>query len=56
MVLHGIAFGMLVFGFVMAVKAAGLADLDGDFAEMVRCVECGLVAILGGAFLGKWNI
>lgn len=53
---HGIAFGMLVFGFVMAVKAAGIADLGGDFSEMVRSAECGVVAILGGAFLWAWNI
>ncbi len=56
MVLHAIAFAMLVFGFVMAVKAAGLADLDGDFNEMVRSIECGIVAILGGAFLWTWNV
>lgn len=56
MVLHAFAVCLCLFGFVMVVRAAGLADLGGDFSELIRCVECGLTAFGGGAFLWWWKI
>ena len=56
MVLHAFAAGMFLFGFVMAVRAAGIADLGGDFQDLVRSVECGVTAMGGGAFLWWWRI
>lgn len=53
---HGIGIAMLAFGIVMGVKAAGIADLGGDFTEMVACCKCAAVAVLGSAFFANWNI
>lgn len=55
-VFHSIGAGIFLYGVLLAVRAAGMADLGGDFGELARISVCGAWAILTGAFVGCWKI
>ena len=48
--------GIIAFGFILAVRAAGLADLGGDFSEVYRTTLCGFAAMGIGAFIRGWKV
>ena len=54
--IHMTGCAFIVFGILMAVKAAGMCDLDGDIAEMSRYARVGAISALGGGFIGRWNV
>lgn len=46
----------IIIAFILAIKAAGMADLGGDFNEMVTyVVKCAVLMGLGGLLIG-WKI
>ncbi len=47
---------VLLLGLVLAIKAAGLADLGGELTEIVALCKCGLAAMVCSLFLQKWRI
>lgn len=53
---HTAGAGIMVFGILMLIKAGGMADLGGDFTEMVHVCWCSAAAITCGAFLRRWNV
>lgn len=53
---HTAGAAIIVIGFLLAARAAGLADHGGDFNEMVRTVTCGAAAMVIGAFLRWWQV
>lgn len=53
--IHMIGIGFVLFGLLMMVRAAGMADLGGDFAELTRVALSGVVAAAGGIFVGWWT-
>lgn len=55
-IFHGIGAGIFLYGTLLAVKAAGMADLGGDFGEIMRIVLCGICALGVGAFVGCWKV
>lgn len=46
----------IAYGLMMGCKAAGMADLGGDFTEMVHVVLAGVSALICGAFLEWWRV
>ena len=50
--------GLLIFmiGFVMCVKAAGMADLGGDYNLLARYSYCGMLTCLTGFFIHRWRV
>ena len=53
---HGIGVAACVYGALLMVKAAGMADLGGEFAELARVAFCGVCALGIGSFVGWWKI
>lgn len=53
---HLVGYGFFVFGFLLVVRAAGLADNEGILDEIMRCAASGGVAVLGGFALTRWHI
>lgn len=53
---HTAGTAIIIIGFLLAARAAGLADLGGDFNEMVRTVICGAAAMLIGLFIRWWQV
>lgn len=47
---------VLLLGLVLAVKAAGLADLGGELTEIAALCKCSLAAMACSLFLQKWRI
>ena len=54
--IHAIGGLVLLWGILMGVKAAGLAALGGDFAEMAALCKCSLAASACGGFLQWWRV
>ena len=54
--IHLIGACAIAFGFILMVKAAGLADLGGTMAEITHNGTCGLAAAGLGALLSWWNV
>ena len=54
--IHAIGGLVLLWGILMGIKAAGLADLGGDFAEMAALCKCSLAAMACSLFLQRWRI
>lgn len=54
--IHTIGMAAVLFGVLMVVKAAGMADLDGDFNELVHVTLAGTAAMGIGAFLKWWKV
>lgn len=50
--------GLLIFmvGFVMCIKAAGMADLGDDLSLLARYSYCGLITCLTGLFIHRWRV
>ena len=53
---HTIGAVSMIFGILMVVRAAGMADLGGDFNELVHLSLAGSAAMVIGAFLGWWRV
>ena len=53
---HTAGIMILLYGTLMAVRAAGMADLGADFAEIAHSCMAGMAAILCGAFLEWWQL
>ena len=53
---HTIGAAAMIFGILMVVKAAGMADLGGDFNELVHVTLAGTAAMGIGAFLKWWKV
>lgn len=53
---HTIGAAAMIFGVLMVVKAAGMADLGGDFNELVHVTLAGTAAMGIGAFVAWWKI
>lgn len=47
---------IVLYGMLLAVKAAGIADLDGDETEMIRTVICSIAALACGMFVRWWRV
>ena len=54
--IHTIGMAAVLFGVLMVVKAAGMADLGGDFNELVHVTLAGTAAMGIGAFLRWWRV
>lgn len=55
-VFHSIGAGIFIYGTILAVKAAGMADLGGDFNELVHVTLAGTAAMGIGAFVAWWKV
>lgn len=55
-VFHSIGAGIFIYGTILAVKAAGMADLGGDFNELVHLSLAGSAAMVIGAFVAWWKV
>ena len=53
---HGVGYAIFAFGFILMIKAAGLADTDGVIDDIMRIAAAGAVACLGGFGLTRWNV
>lgn len=53
---HTIGAAAMIFGVLMVVKAAGMADLGGDFNELVHLSLAGSAAMVIGAFVAWWKV
>lgn len=53
---HTIGAAAMIFGILMVVKAAGMADLGSDFTEMVHVCLAGSAAMGIGAFVAWWKV
>lgn len=55
-ILHTAGALVFVYGLLLGVRAAGLADLGGDFSEMTHICAAGVAAMACGAFIGWWKV
>jgi len=53
--LHSIGGFAICAGFILMIKAAGMADLGGDFAELVHISLSGAAMASLGAVLMWWR-
>ena len=53
---HTIGAAAMIYGILMIVKAAGMADLGGDFNELVHVTLAGAAAMGIGAFVAWWKV
>lgn len=53
---HTIGAAAVIYGILMIVRAAGMADLGGDFSELVHVTLAGTAAMGIGAFVAWWKI
>ena len=54
--IHGIGYLFVMIGFLMMVKAAGDADLDGAMVDIMRYSMTAIAAFIGGGFLTWWRV
>ena len=55
-ILHTIAAGFMALGILLMLGAAGASDADAELAMVAPMIEAGMVSVIGGAFLGWWQI
>ena len=53
---HTAGAAIIVYGILLAVKAAGMADLNGDFTEIAHVCGCSIAAMACGTFLRGWKV
>lgn len=53
---HTIGAAAVIYGILMIVRAAGMADLGGDFSELVHVTLAGTAAMGIGAFVAWWKV
>lgn len=54
--IHGIGYLFVMIGFLMMIKAAGDADLDGAMVDIMRYSMAAIAAFIGGGFLTWWHV
>lgn len=54
--IHGIGYLFVMIGFLMMIKAAGDADLDGAMVDIMRYSMAAIAAFIGGGFLTWWRV
>lgn len=53
---HIVGTIIFIIGILMLFKAAGLADLGGDFADLVHTSLASVAAVCVGAFVIWWKV
>ncbi len=53
---HTAGAAIMIYGFLMLIRAAGIADLGGDYTEMVHVCGCSIAAFACGMFLRWWKV
>lgn len=53
---HTIGLLAIIYGILLLIRAAGIADLGGDFTEMANTCLCSVAAGACGVFLRRWQI
>lgn len=55
-IIHTAGAVACIYAIILAIKAAGLADLGGDWNEMVALCKCSAAALAIGSFVRWWKI